>query len=279
MANFLLAIVLFAILGMTRGEAVLEPRIGLVQDGSPAAEAGFEPGDVVVAIDGEPVDSFYDISETVYMRAGVEMDFVVERDGRTIALTATPERRVMEDGLGGSRARGVLGIGSARDASISVKRESLWSAPLYGVQETLNMIGEILGYIGRLITGQASIEHLSGPVGIATTAGQVANYSVSDTAAGTGAGEPGLGARTANLVLSLLTLSALLSVALGLMNLLPIPVLDGGHLLYYAYEAIAGRPPSAALQQGGFTVGFVLILGSLLIATLNDISYLRDLFS
>jgi len=139
------------------------------------------------------------------------------------------------------------------------------------------MIGD---YLARLVTGRASLEHINGPLGIATTAGQLANNAV-DVPAGAGmerAGSP-LGAQLANLALSLLTLSALLSVALGLMNLLPIPVLDGGHLVYYGYEAVAGRPPSPAIQEAGFRLGLGLLLCMLVVATWNDLSYLRGLFS
>jgi len=133
------------------------------------------------------------------------------------------------------------------------------------------MIGE---YMVRLVTGRASLEMINGPIGIATTAGQVANVSV---AAPQGA-EVALNQRIWAMLLSLAALSAVISVALGLMNLLPIPVLDGGHLVYYAYEAVTQRAPSLAVQEIGFRIGVGLVLTLLVVATWNDLSYLRGLF-
>ncbi|TGY87412.1 RIP metalloprotease RseP [Marinicauda algicola] len=276
-ANFILAVVIFAALGMIRGEARIEPLVGEVTAGSPAESAGLESGDLILAIDGSPVSGFSDISRTVFMRAGQQIDIAVERDGERITIQATPERRVMDDYLGGERARGFLGIGVSRDAEITHERYSVLEAPAYGVQRTAEAVGMIFDYIARLVTGRASTEYLNGPIGIATTAGQIANIAVSDAAGGTS--ETGPADRLVRLVLGLLSLSALLSVALGLMNLLPIPVLDGGHLVYYAYEAVAGHPPGPAVQTTGFRLGLALILGMMLVATWNDISYLRDLFS
>lgn len=276
-ANFILAIVVFAAFGMIRGETSVEPLVGQVVEGSPAEAAGLQTGDLIVALDGQEVGGFMDITRTVFMRAGQELDITVERDGQRLVLQAVPERRIMEDGLGGERARGFLGIGASRQARIEQDRVSLIEAPVYGVERTAETVGTIIDYIGRLVTGRASPEHLNGPIGIATTAGQIANLAVSDN--GPAGAAVGVDERIGRLFLGLLTLSALLSVALGLMNLLPIPVLDGGHLVYYAYEAIVGNPPSPAVQMTGFRVGLALILGMMLVATWNDISYLRDLFS
>jgi regulator of sigma E protease len=275
-ANFILAIVLFAILGVARGEVVVEPRVSDVVAESPADAAGFQPGDLVLAINGNAVESFTDITSTVMLRAGHELRFTVEREGGQIELLATPRREMRADGLGGERAMGFLGL--AAQSERVVRRYSVWEAPGYGVRRTWEMSETILDYMGRLITGRASIEYVNGPVGIATTAGQIANNAVSGAPVDTTV-QVGLGDRVIQLVTGLVLLSALLSVALGLMNLLPIPVLDGGHLVYYAYEAIAQKPPSPALQAAGFKLGLVLILGLLAVATWNDLSYLRGMFS
>lgn len=277
MANFILAIAIFAAFGAIRGEVRIEPRVGDVVAGSPAEAAGLQPGDLIMAIDGQAVSGFTDITRIVFMRAGEQLDLAVERDGQRLTLQATPERRVMDDQLGGERARGFLGIAVSRDAERTRERYSLLEAPVYGVQRVAETVGMIFDYMARLVTGRASTEYLNGPIGIATTAGQIANIAVSDEGAGTDGAGPA--DRVARLVLGLLSLSALLSVALGLMNLLPIPVLDGGHLVYYAYEAVAGHPPGPAVQTVGFRLGLALILGMMLVATWNDISYLRDLFS
>jgi len=273
-ANFILAAVLFAVLGAVRGEVRLEPLVGSVMEDTAAEEAGFQPGDLIVSIDGKPVRGFSDISQTVFMRAGQPVVFIVERGGERVTLTATPRREMRDDGLGGQRAAGFLGIGASAQAERVYQRYALWEAPGYGVARTAETTGMIVDYLGRLVTGRASVEHINGPVGIATTAGQLANQAVSAPPASTvGAGE-----QFVNLLLVLIALSALLSVALGLMNLLPIPVLDGGHLVYYGYEAIMKRPPSQALQETGFRIGLGLILTMMVVATWNDLSYLRGLF-
>ena len=277
-ANFVLAVLVFAVLGMARGEVAYEPRVGEIVADSPAETAGFEPGDVVLEVEGERVDSFTDITQVVMLRAGQRVDFLVDRGGETVELTAVPRRERRADGLGGERNMGFLGLAMARDAQVEFRRYSLIEAPGHGVRRTADMAGQIVDYLGRLVTGRASLEHVNGPVGIATTAGQIANNAVSSNG-GDPAAPPSAADRAFQLATGLLLLSGLLSVALGLMNLLPIPVLDGGHLVYYAYEAIARKPPSLGVQAAGFKLGLVLILGLMAVATWNDLSYLRGIFS
>ena len=275
LANFLLAMVLFSILGVMNGERVIEPRIGVVEEGSAAAQGGFMPGDLVTEINGSQISNFNSIREYVATRANQPIRFTVERDGSPVELTVTPDRTLRPDGLGGERAVGFMGVGVSQDAQIQVVRPALWEAPIYGVTRTVETTGTIISYLSRLVTGRASTEHINGPVGIATTAGQLANLAVSDG----GAAQPvGLLTRLERLFVVMLALSALLSVGLGLMNLLPIPVLDGGHLVYYAYEAIGKRPPSPSVQEMGFRLGLGLILAMFLVATWNDLSYLRGQF-
>jgi len=274
LANFALAIVLFAVLGALRGELRIEPRIGTVAEASAAQEAGFEVGDVVLRMDGVRVDGFTDIRQYVLTRAGQLIEFDVQRGPDQLTLSVTPDRSMRPDGLGGERAVGFVGLGAAADAEVSVHRPPVWAAPVYGVTQTWETSGMILDYMARLVTGRASTEHINGPVGIATTAGQLANQAVAAPEGRTIT----LVQQAERLVLVLLGLSALLSVALGLMNLLPIPVLDGGHLVYYAYEAVAQRPPSPGVQELGFRLGIGLILAMLAVATWNDLSYLRGQF-
>ncbi|WP_421858959.1 M50 family metallopeptidase [Oceanicaulis sp.] len=275
LANFLLAMVLFSVLGVMNGEQVIEPRIGVVEEGSAAAQGGFQSGDLVTEINGSQINNFNSIREYVATRANQPIRFTVERDGAPVELTVTPDRTLRPDGLGGERAVGFMGVGVSQDAQIQVVRPALWEAPVYGVTRTVDTTGMIISYLSRLVTGRASTEHINGPVGIATTAGQLANLAVSDG----GAAQPvGLLTRLERLFVVMLALSALLSVGLGLMNLLPIPVLDGGHLVYYAYEAIAKRPPSPSVQEIGFRLGLGLILAMFLVATWNDLSYLRGQF-
>ncbi len=277
MANFLLAIVLFSALGMMRGEFRVEPLIGQVEAGSPAEVAGFRPGDLLVAMDGRRLDNYDDLRAYASVRAGTAIDFTVERGGETVFLTATPERRMREDGLGGRRGLGTLGLYASPDARRERVGISPVMAPVHGVVRTWETTEMIAGFLGRLVTGRASVDQLNGPLGIATTAGQVANLAAS--AGASADAPPTVLQRAGTVAISLLALSALLSVSLGFMNLLPIPVLDGGHLVYYAYEAVTQRPPSAALQEVAFRAGFLMLIGVLVVATWNDLSYLRGLFS
>jgi regulator of sigma E protease len=279
-ANFALAVVLFTILGLARGEFAYETYVTDVLEGAPAEEAGFEIGDQILTLDGQTSGAGgVDVVAYVAVRAGQPIEIEVLRQGRVETLTATPRRQLVEDRFGGERPLGRLGI----EVSVVGTGEqiccTLFQAPLYGVSETAETTAMIAGFVGRLITGKASVELMNGPLGIATIAGQVANVAVESPAAAADQPAPSLAERLARLVLGLLTLSALLSVTLGLMNLLPIPVLDGGHLVYYAYEAVTQRPPSPALQQAGFGVGLLLIVGMMVVATWNDLSYLRGLFS
>ncbi|MFN3835732.1 MAG: M50 family metallopeptidase [Glycocaulis sp.] len=275
-ANFVLAVLLFAIIGMARGEMTIEPRIGGVEAESPAEFAGFEPGDLLLTIDGQRVRTFTDLSQAVMTRAGTPMRFVVERDGEERLLVATPRREMRPDGLGGTRAFGFLGVRLAEDAVWTQRQIGPIEALGHGVERTAHVTSTIVDYLARLVTLRASLEHINGPLGIATTAGQIANTAVAQPAAEISG--PDLAGAVFRLVTSLLLLAALLSVAIGLMNLLPIPVLDGGHLVYYAYEAVAKRPPSPGVQAMGFRAGIVLILGLLVVATWNDLSYLVGLF-
>ncbi|XBQ15620.1 MAG: RIP metalloprotease [Oceanicaulis sp.] len=274
LANFILAIVLFGLLGALRGEVRIEPVVGEIVAESPAEAAGLQAGDVFVRMDGRELEDRREIMQHVMTRAGEPIDFVVERNGALVEITAAPERRMRPDGLGGERALGVLGVVFSNDVAVERVRIPIWAAPAHGVERTVEVVEMIVDYLARLVTGRASFEHVNGPLGIATTAGQVANNAV-----GGEAGEVGVGSRLLALVLSLTALSALLSVALGLMNLMPVPVLDGGHLVYYAYEAVAGRPPSPAVQEAGFKLGAGLLLCMFVVATWNDLSYLRGLFS
>ncbi len=269
-SNFLLAITLFAGFLMVFGQYVLPARIGAVDPGSPAARAGFQPRDVIVRADGKPVASFDDIAQLAQLRVNLPTDFVVQRAGREVAITVAPEWRMREDGFGHMRRQGTLGL---RPAQTRADVVHLTYNPIQavgaGVQRTWKVLSSTIYYLGRMVTGQVSADQLSGPLGIAKLSGDVARSSTQ--------GSVDLGTTILNGGVGLLQLAALISVSIGFLNLLPIPVLDGGHLLFYAYEALARRPLAAKVQAAGYRLGLALVLGLLLFGTWNDLQQLSVL--
>lgn len=249
-ANFILAIVIFAGLNYVNGRQVLAPRIETIQENSAAQRAGFEKGDLVLSINGRAIDSFSDMQRIVSASPGEELTFQVNRNDNVVTLTATPELKEQNTPFGKHRI-GLLGIAGSRDpAAIEKVPYTLWGAVAGGVSETWYVVERTISAIGKLITGRESLDQLTGPIGIAQAAGQVANVG-------------GIG--------GLLALTAVLSVSIGLFNLFPIPLLDGGHLLYYAAEAIRGRPLSYRVQEIGFRIGLAIVAILMIFATSNDI--------
>jgi regulator of sigma E protease len=252
-ANFILAIVIFSGIYMLFGMQTLSPRVDEVQAGSPAAAAGFQPGDLVLSIDGEKIDSFGDMQRIVSDSAGDHLNIAVERDGKQISLQATPELREEKDIFGNVHRVGLLGIKrSPAPGDVKYQPVSPPRAVLLGLQETWFVVDKTLTYIGRVIIGREAANQLGGPIRIAQMSGQVASVSF----------------------VALIHLAAVLSVSIGLLNLFPIPLLDGGHLLFYAIEAVRGRPLSERAQEVGFRIGFALVLMLMIFATFNDIVHL-----
>lgn len=268
LANFVLAIVLFAFLLMSVGETVIPARIAGVQPGSPAAEAGFQVGDLVVEANGQEIDNFFDLQQIIAVRSNAPTTFLVDRGGEVLSLSATPERRLVSDRMGGEQKIGVLGIASPADAgSRTVRRYGPIEAVGAGVERTWRVLSTTVYYLGRVVTGRESADQLGGPLRIAQASGQVAQSGAQ--------GAPDMGTMLLGSGVALLGLTAVLSVGIGFMNLLPVPVLDGGHLLFYAYEAVARRPLAAKVQAAGYRVGLALLLGLMLFATWNDLQQLR----
>ena len=266
-ANFILAIALFAILLATIGETKAPPRIQTLEPNGVAARAGFMPGDIVRWMDGVRAEDVVDLQQYVSLRAGVPIHFVVSRGARNVDVTATPMLGDIPTPLGKQKG-GRLGIAiNGVQAEATHKRYGPLEAIAGGAQRTWDTLKTTVFVIGRLIHGQVPADQLSGPLGIAQTSGAVAQMGAEGAS---NAWEGFLGGLTAEL-----GLAAVLSVSIGFMNLLPVPVLDGGHLLFYAYEAVMRRPLAARIQAAGYRVGLALVLGLLLFATWNDFQRLR----
>lgn len=257
-ANFLLAIAVFAGVTYLGGRQVLTPRVEAVQPGSAAERAGFRPDDVVVSINGSPVASFSDMQRVVSASAEEKLTIAVERGGRTVTLEATPDLRETQTPFGKQRI-GILGLQASRDpADLKAVAYGPLESLRVGVSETWYVVERTFSYIGKLVVGRESADQLSGPLRIAQVSGQVAS----------------LGGMAA-----LVSLVAVLSVSIGLINLFPIPLLDGGHLLFYAIEAARGRPLSERAQEIGFRIGFAIVVMLMLFATWNDIVHLGAAFT
>jgi regulator of sigma E protease len=249
LANFLLAIVVFSATAYFYGKPVLTPRIERVEPASAAATAGFQPGDVVLKIDGQPIQGFSELQITVSSRPGEALTFVVARAGRDVTLVATPVATELKTPFGKQRG-GFLGVSPSSDPSdMHYIYPSLVGSIGMGLSDTYGFVERTLAYIGGMLLGRESASQLSGPLGIGQAVGVVAGW--------------GLGA--------LLNFMALMSVSIGLINLFPIPILDGGHLLLYAIEGSRGRPLSERAQEMSFRMGLALVVALMLFVTFNDI--------
>lgn len=249
-ANFLLAIVLFTFLFSVFGVPNTSARVDGVQPGSAAESAGFQPGDVVVAIDGKQIRNFLEMQRLVGVEAGHELKFTIKRGDSTLDLAATPQLKEIKDRFGNVQRLGLLGISRTTAANEALtERVDPATALWMGIKETWFVVDRTFAYIGGVFTGREAADQLGGPLRIAQVSGQVATIGFTP----------------------LLHLAAVLSISIGLLNLFPVPLLDGGHLLFYAVEAVRGRPLSERAQEMGFRIGLGLVLMLMVFATYNDI--------
>jgi regulator of sigma E protease len=267
-ANFMLAITIFAVVFMSVGTQLLPARVAQVQGGSPAAAAGFQVGDLITQVNGKTIRDGAEVTRTVMLSTGDPVRFTVERNGGVVELIATPERREETDPIAGRVKVGRIGLGLApAPGDVRHVRYGPVDAVAEGVRQTGSVIGSTLTYLGRLVTGRESGDQFSGPLGIAKATGSLTTAAVE--------ANPEPGAIAINLLLTLTTFAAILSIGIGFLNLLPIPVLDGGHLLFYGYEAVARRPVAARYQDLGYRAGLALLAGFMLFATWNDLQKLN----
>jgi regulator of sigma E protease len=248
-ANFLLAIVIFTGIFYSQGRGVLIPRVNTVATGEAAAQAGIQPGDLIVSIDGKAISSWADMQRIVQASADTPLNIVVQRGNKDVTVVATPRKREIETPFGKNKV-GLLGVTASNDpADWKVENMGLVESVTASVNETWYVIERTGAYIGGLFVGKETTEQISGPIRIAEISGQVAKIGI----------------------WALLNLAAILSISIGLINLVPVPLLDGGHLLYYAFEAVRGKPLSERAQEFGFKVGMALVGALMIFATFNDI--------
>lgn len=250
-ANFILAIVILTAWFMFMGKPILEPRVATVEPDSAAAAAGFQPGDVIRSIDGSTIQSFDDIQRIVMLNAETPLQVAVERDGQPLTLEATPRLKETTDRFGNVVQIGLLGIGR-KNEDVTFRYFGPVEAFSQSLSETYFWMKQPLIFIQKLTVGQASGDQVRGVVGIAQLSREVASIGF----------------------VELFRWIAIISINIGLLNLFPIPMLDGGHLVFYGIEAIRGRPLSERVMEIGFRIGFVLVIMLMLFATRNDVIHL-----
>jgi regulator of sigma E protease len=244
--NFLFAIIVFGMLFAISGEQRTPPVVAKVVAGSAAQAAGLQPGDEIESIAGRTIGDFEDISQIVMIRPGERLDMVVRRHGRELTLAATPRPEVIHDRFGNVYTQGLLGIGSG--AGVYVKLSPM-EIPQAAVGKTVGTVRLVIDTSWQIITGRRSTSDLGGPLKIAQLSGQTAT----------------LGWQV------FVNFMAAISVNLGFINLLPVPLLDGGHLLFYAIEAVRRRPVGSGIQDWAFRSGLALLLALMVFVTLNDL--------
>ncbi|MDR6659603.1 RIP metalloprotease RseP [Tardiphaga sp. 1201_B9_N1_1] len=254
-ANFILAIVIFTCLFTFFGKPSTTAKVDSIQAGSAAEKAGFQSGDIIKAIDGKVIGSFSDMQRIVGTKAGEQLAFSVKRGEATVELKGTPELREVKDSFGNVHRLGVLGITRATAVGeATTERVNPATAFVLGVKETWFVVDRTIAYIGGVFTGREAADQIGGPMRIAQISGQVATIGLT----------------------ALIHLAAVLSISIGLLNLFPVPLLDGGHLLFYVVEAVRGRPLSERAQEMGFRIGLGLVLMLMVFATYNDILHLAS---
>jgi regulator of sigma E protease len=237
--NILLAIVLFSMMFIAFGERITPARIDDVKPGGPAERAGLRPGDIIEAVNGEEIRSFNQFALIVNSSPGRELQLTIRRDGTLLNMTAVPELQQQEDLLGGKVEVGMIGIVHKAEASdVVIKSYGLVDGIARGFKETHAVTMASLRGLWDIVSRKLPASQLAGPTKIAEVVGKVAAFGPE----------------------AILRVAAYISLGLGIFNLLPIPVLDGGHLMFYAYEGVAGRPLPERFQEYAYRLGITLLM-------------------
>lgn len=248
-ANFILTIAIFTAAFWIFGVPLIEPRVGEVLKDSAAQEAGLRTGDLVLTIDGAAIDDFTDLQQAIVTRPGDTVAIVVSRDGEKVTLTAVPKLSEEPDGFGGKMRRGLLGVRPVAQKNFALQRYGLTKSLDKAVQRTWFIVSATGQYVSKLLTGREKPDQMGGMISAGKMAGDAAAGGLFD----------------------FINAIALLSVSIGLINLFPIPMLDGGHLLFYAIESVRGKPLGPNAQEWGMRIGFSLIIMLMLIGNGNDL--------
>jgi len=250
LANFVAAIAILATFAVAYGEGKTPPVVEVLQQGSPAQKAGLRIGDRIIQINSRSVDSFDEIYPIIQDRPGERLELTLERAGRSFDVVVTPSIVVERDRFGNVYKIGRIGIGSTSDRVTAPV--PFYQAPVVAVRQTADILGRMVTGIWQLVTGRRSVEELGGPIKIAQISGQAASLGWHE----------------------FIYLVALISINLGFINLLPVPMLDGGHLTFYAVEAIQRRPVSPKTMELAFRSGMYVLLALMVFVTLNDLGSL-----
>jgi regulator of sigma E protease len=250
-ANYVFAIVVLAILYATLGRPYSPPVIHALVENSAAAEAGLLPGDRIVEINGTRIDHFEDIQDIMQLNLDQPLVMVVQRGEQRLPLQVKPRIVEEKDIFGDMQRVGRIGIQGDRPSELT--KLGIGEAVTGSVQEVYRISAGILTGVKQMVTGMRSTEELGGVLRIAKMSGDVAQFGF----------------------ISLVNLAILLSINLGLINLFPVPLLDGGHLVFYAAEALRGKPLNVRAQEWGLKLGLALVLSLMLFATWNDLVYLK----
>ena len=245
--NFLLAIAIFIAVFAVYGQLKTPNIVGSVVAGSPAEKAGFAIGDKILAVGDTPISEFGEISDIVALRPGVAISFLVERGAVQRRIIAAPALKVLQDRFGNQIKLGQIGLGSGRPVSVTLSAAEL---PGVAVAQTWRTVKSMVDGLVQIIMGRISVKELGGPLKIAQYSGQTATIGF----------------------VAFLGFVALISINLGFINLLPIPTLDGGHLFFYAIEAVIRRPVSMMVQEWAYRSGFFALMALMLFVTFNDLT-------
>jgi len=246
--NFLFAIVAFMIIFATMGYPTAPASIGAVKGGSAAAAAGFAPGDTIIAIDGRAIDTFTDLSTYVALRPEQAMHFTVRRGQSELQLAATPRVHIQEDQFGNRARIGQLGV--TPSGALRLEPVPWYQLPGTAIDTTVGTVETMVTALGQVLTGRRSLKELGGPLKIAEVSGQQASLGW----------------------LSFFWLMTVISINLGFINLLPIPLLDGGHLLFYVIEGVRRKPLKPEAQEWAFRTGLAVLLALMIFVTFNDLA-------